>query len=249
MRMTELTRAIQSCQTVSLMLTPLTALLYAIWAAFSGLRIYAISNYNRLVTCMVVLFATSEPKNQSTSLQVKHAPRKYSCLVHCGSLAIVTRASSMVSEAVVIIVTWKNTWNKNRPSTLQVGAPTPFMSLVFREVLVYFVLVFVIDGLLIGYSFVENDTFGLVLQFLDVLTPIMISRFYFHLDELRSREWTPPTLPSERPTIMLQLAGGNSSSLADVTRREDSPHCDNAPADATVSTTSDDGRLGVAIDL
>ncbi|OJT15711.1 hypothetical protein TRAPUB_4609 [Trametes pubescens] len=95
-----------------------TVLLYAIWAAFSGLRIYAISNHNRLVTLAVVLLA-------------------------------------LVPVATNIII----------------------------------------------FAFYESTAFSLIIAFIDPLTAILISRFYFALDDLQAQEMMT-TLPSARHTTL-----------------------------------------------
>ncbi|KAI0831379.1 hypothetical protein BC628DRAFT_1415893 [Trametes gibbosa] len=175
------------------MIRVLTAILYTVWAVFSGLRIYAISNHSRFVTLAVVSLA----------------------LVPVGTnivrtLSVITRGCLTASEGIVIIITWMNTWHKDR-SSCRMGAQTSFMALVLREGMVYFSVLLALNITQIIFTFAERNAFSLLLQFTNVLTPILISRFYFDLDDLQTQEWMT-TLPSARHTT-LRFAANTSSSF------------------------------------
>ncbi|KAH9856957.1 hypothetical protein C2E23DRAFT_934131 [Lenzites betulinus] len=198
---------------------------------FSGLRIYAISNQSRLVTLVVVLLALV-PVGTNIYLETEtvayydsncYAGVNLSMDAYtiCRTVTVITRGCLTASEGIVIVVTWMNTWHKDR-ATLQMNTRTSFMGLVLREGIVYFSVLLALNITQIIFTFVESDDFSILLQFTNVLTPILISRFYFDLDELQAQEWMT-TLPSARHTT-LRFATVQSVDSFDDTRSYDSAY-------------------------
>ncbi|KAI0362194.1 hypothetical protein OH77DRAFT_1388275, partial [Trametes cingulata] len=230
--LTRLLVGLISCMVVNYTLQTDVVILYIVWAAFSGLRIYALSEHNRYITWAVVLLAlvpvgtniyletqivdvyTEEtgcmatiPLSTDAWIRSVYSPLSFSFL---------TRASLTASEAIVIVVTWMKTWTTARMPLLAGSRPS-FTALVLREGMVYFGVVLTFNIMQIVFTFVESDTFSLVLQFLNVLTTILISRFYFDLDELRAQE-VMVSLPSARSTALRF----KTTSTIDETRSEES---------------------------
>ncbi|KAI0374972.1 hypothetical protein BV20DRAFT_934912, partial [Pilatotrama ljubarskyi] len=204
------------CMALNYTMQTVVALLYGVWAAFSGLRIYAISNHNRFVTWSVVLLALvpvgtniylesqitdiySEDTGCMATISLS-TDTAQSLSLGRTLISVTTRASLTVSEAIVIVVTWMKTWATAR-TPLPAGSRPSFTALVLREGILFFCVVLTFNIIQIIFTFVESSTFSLILQFLNVLTPILISRFYFDLDDFKDREATA-SLPSVRsPTL------------------------------------------------
>ncbi|KAI9064518.1 hypothetical protein FKP32DRAFT_1603269 [Trametes sanguinea] len=215
--------------------------------AFSGLRIYAISTNNRLVTGVVVLLALV-PVGTNLYLEgmsfVQYT-EDYGCTVATNltpltfhNLTILTRACLIASEALVIVVTWMKTCCLVHSRSLPLspgGTPMTFTRLVLREGIVYFCVVLSLNIVQLVFTFLEGNTLSLVVQILDVLTPILISRFYFDLGELKEQEATS-SLPSIRSTTTLRFASeytgsadGDEGSLSDIIFNDE---VDSPPANA-----------------
>ncbi|KAL1944509.1 hypothetical protein VTO73DRAFT_2939 [Trametes versicolor] len=191
------------------MLQTVTVIIYAIWAAFSGLRIYAISNHNRLVTLVVVLLALV-PVGTNIYLETR-LEDVYIPVIGCvaepnlsmdlfRTLSVTTRGCLTASEAIVIVVTWMNTRDEGR-SSLRTSSSTSFMALVLKEGIVYFGVLLSLNVVQIIFAFYESSAFSLIIAFTDPLTAILISRFYFALDNLQAQEMMT-TLPSARHTTL-----------------------------------------------
>ncbi|KAI0780851.1 hypothetical protein BD413DRAFT_500556 [Trametes elegans] len=206
-----------SCTAVNNMIQILNAVLYTVWAAFSGLRIYAISDHNRFVTSVVTVLALVPVGTNiylATKIQTDYE-LGWGCEVQSliplstyQDLAIATRAVLIASEAIVIIVTWTKTWCDIHTRRTHDGQ-TPFITIIFRQGMLYFAVVLPLNALQIAMLRLESDTFSLALQFLNALMPVLISRWYFSLDDVKRRQ-SAASLPSlsGRVTTSLRFLGG-----------------------------------------
>ncbi|KAL7283458.1 hypothetical protein ACG7TL_002890 [Trametes sanguinea] len=266
-----LTPRSQSCMALNYTMWATLPLLYFVWAAFSGLRIYAISGNNRLVTCIVVLLALV-PVATNLYLEdmssVQYTPDGVCTLTT--SFTPTMFHNLIASEAIVIVVTWMKTCRRVHAGTLPTtpgGTPMTFTRLVLREGIVYFwcaatsiahlcsrarartdahpahSVVLSLNIVQLVFTFLEGSTLALALQILDVLTPILISRFYFNLGELKDQEAAASTLPSVHSTTTLRFASeyagsgspdededGDEGSLSDIVFGDE---VDSPPANAS----------------
>ncbi|KAJ8455328.1 hypothetical protein ONZ51_g12508 [Trametes cubensis] len=112
---------------------------------------------------------------------------------------------SVTYEAIIIAVTWMKTWKYVRANSIP-GIPTSVMTFVLREGLLYFAVTMVLNIIQLVFLWVDSDALSLPLQFLNPLTSILISRFYFGLAELK-REEDASTLPSQSsgPTTSIRF--------------------------------------------
>ncbi|KAI0670307.1 hypothetical protein C8Q78DRAFT_1079284 [Trametes maxima] len=180
------TLLVSSCKVLNYTMQTVTVLLYGVWAAFSGLRVYAISGRNWIVTVVVLLLALVPPMFTSGHLD------------RFLRVSVMTRGCLLISEGIVITVTWIKTYHTARSA---VGGQVSFTTLVLREGMLYFCVVFVLNVVQIAFTFAEGGTFALILVFLNVLIPILISRWYFDLDDLK-REVSSASLPSSRSNTL-----------------------------------------------
>ncbi|KAI0647124.1 hypothetical protein C8Q79DRAFT_1009264 [Trametes meyenii] len=234
-----ITLLVCSCKVLNYSMETVTVLLYGVWAAFSGLRVYAISGRNWIITAIVTLLAlVPVGSNIKRSYHPMKCPEQAAWLFHhpiqasgpdvgpvyfvvtCSKLnnapvSVMTRASLMISEGIVIVVTWIKTYHSVRSA---IDSQVSFTVLVLREGMLYFSVVFTLNIVQIVFIFVESDTFALILLFLNVFIPILISRWYFDLDDLK-REVSSASLPSSRSDTLrfakMSLVAIDSSTASD----------------------------------
>nr|VWO98813.1 Methyltransf_11 domain-containing protein [Ganoderma boninense] len=93
----------------------------------------------------------------------------------------------IASDAIVIVVTWIKTWSTIRVAK-QLRMEMSFTSLVLNEGILYFCIVLSLNVVQIVFDFVEVGNYSLILPFLNVFTPILISRFFLDLDDLSTQD-------------------------------------------------------------
>ncbi|TBU35903.1 hypothetical protein BD311DRAFT_648190 [Dichomitus squalens] len=153
--------------------------------AFAGIRIYAISARNRVVTVIVVALAlVPAVTNAYVSTLTPVAVTPQGCMGSM-NLSIITWTTScmILSDAIVIIVTWIKTWSTIRAAE-RLNVKMSFTNLVLKEGMLYFSIALSLNIVQIIFDFVEVDDFSLILPFLNMFTPILISRFFLDLDDL-----------------------------------------------------------------
>ncbi|TFK92132.1 hypothetical protein K466DRAFT_573300 [Polyporus arcularius HHB13444] len=187
-------------------------ILFAVWAVFSGLRVYAISGNRKLLAYIVVFFALipvatcialdtlvrlevladvpfvmpfciqdgsnvnqftsticADPSSLTTVVRATlHYPRNAST-DSAFPVGVATRVPLLLSEAIVIVVTLLQT----RSAYLEHPEHQGYASLVMREGVLYFL------------TMVLRRIFQPLIAMRPSIPPIVVSRFYFQLDELR----------------------------------------------------------------
>ncbi|TBU50856.1 hypothetical protein BD309DRAFT_944822 [Dichomitus squalens] len=175
----------RSCVFLTRMMQALQVTLYIVWAAFAGIRIYAISARNRVVSVIVVALAlVPAVTNAYVSTLTPVAVTPQGCMGSM-NLSIITWTTScmILSDAIVIIVTWIKTWSTIRAAE-RLNVKMSFTNLVLKEGMLYFSIALSLNIVQIIFDFVEVDDFSLILPFLNMFTPILISRFFLDLDDL-----------------------------------------------------------------
>ncbi|KAH9901008.1 hypothetical protein C8Q73DRAFT_786418 [Cubamyces lactineus] len=130
------------------------------------------------------------------------------------TVSILTRVCSVAYEAIIVAVTWMKTWTYVRANALP-GIPKSVMTFVLHEGILYFTVIMVLNAIQLVFIWVEADTLSLALAFLNPLTSILISRFYFGLDELR-REEEASALPSQSSGPATTIRFGRESDMLPV---------------------------------
>ncbi|KAI0362275.1 hypothetical protein OH77DRAFT_1432891 [Trametes cingulata] len=152
-------------------------------APFSGVRAYAVSYKNILVTLIVVVLGLFPAGSTVVVLagvdncQLLPRYRLHDKCINLSKLlvqvpassAVVTSVGLGVSEALVLVVILVQTWRTIRLAH-NIGHRMSFTALILREGILYFAPI-----------------------------PILVSRFYFNLDELENAEptWTLPSAALE----------------------------------------------------
>ncbi|KAI0357889.1 hypothetical protein OH77DRAFT_1435598 [Trametes cingulata] len=185
------------------LLTDVT-LLYMVWAAFSGLRVYAISNHSRLAVWLVVSLAlvpvAIDIYLETQMLVIFTADSGCTATIRISQetwtrLSVPARAGLAIAEALVAIVIWLKTWHAIRTAS-STGNRFTFTQLVFKEGMECFVFILISNSLEVIVAVVAADDFSLSLaaQMGNTLVPVLISRFYFNLDNYQRQVRTPSTL-------------------------------------------------------
>ncbi|KAI0749806.1 hypothetical protein C8Q80DRAFT_1313522 [Daedaleopsis nitida] len=158
-------RVIQGC----------TAMLYVVWAVFSGLRLYAITEHARALAILVALIASLGPVIasivSSLSLQVT-------------VLALVINGSLLLSEGIVTVAVIVQTWNAHRKQRQSLS----FSSLVLREEVLYFTAMLISKVFSSSARFSTNPSLAVAGVYLNLLPSILISRFYLNLYDLHEHD-------------------------------------------------------------
>ncbi|KAL1944485.1 hypothetical protein VTO73DRAFT_2915 [Trametes versicolor] len=123
------------------------------------------------------------------------------------AVVIIIRGCWIASETIVIAVTCLKIRNKALFS-LWTSSSTSFTELVLGQGILYFVVLLCLNAVQIVFAFYE-DTFSLIILFTDPLTAILISHFYFALDDLQAQQ-TTTMLPSARHTTLQFAASKNT---------------------------------------
>ncbi|EJF65928.1 hypothetical protein DICSQDRAFT_124031 [Dichomitus squalens LYAD-421 SS1] len=143
------------------------------YRAFAGIRIYAISARNRVVSVIVVALAlVPAVTNAYVSTLTPVAVTPQGCMGSM-NLSIITWTT----------LTWIKTWSTIRAAE-RLNVKMSFTNLVLKEGMLYFSIALSLNIVQIIFDFVEVDDFSLILPFLNMFTPILISRFFLDLDDL-----------------------------------------------------------------
>ncbi|RDX56695.1 hypothetical protein OH76DRAFT_1337098, partial [Lentinus brumalis] len=177
-------------------------ILFAVWAVFSGLRVYAISGNRKLLAYTVVFFALIPV---ATCIVLADVPFVVPFCIQDGSnvnqftstmsvsiscpVGVATRVPLLLSEAIVIVVTLLQT----RSAYLEHPEQRGYASLIMREGVLYFLAMLVVNIVQAVSDALFETRLAFVCVFLNIIPPIVVSRFYFQLDELRKYE------PQETP--------------------------------------------------
>ncbi|RPD66215.1 hypothetical protein L227DRAFT_606340 [Lentinus tigrinus ALCF2SS1-6] len=181
--------------------------LFGVWAVFSGLRVYAISGNQMGLTLLVVCLAlvpvaTSISLDALVRLEImaidpfpvllciqdsSNVNQLTSTMTHIDSecpVGVATRVPLLLSEAIVIIVTLIQTRN----AYLEHPEQQCYASLVLQEGVLYFLAMLVVNIVQAVSDALLETTLAFVCVFLNLIPPIVVSRFYFRLDDLRTYE-------------------------------------------------------------
>ncbi|KAI1795801.1 hypothetical protein LXA43DRAFT_1163716 [Ganoderma leucocontextum] len=174
--------------------------LYAVWAVFSALRVYALSNNNRVAVAPVALLS-SAPVMTFIAVAfaadyeidvVPYAP--YPSICHLSyyispelfqQLGILTHVPLILAEALVIVVTFVRTWNVALSRNV---AMVQIPRLVLKEGVLYFLAMLLVNSTQIISNFLFDPQFTSACSIFNLLVPILVSRFYLNLHDVRKTE-------------------------------------------------------------
>ncbi|KAI0832516.1 hypothetical protein BC628DRAFT_1414807 [Trametes gibbosa] len=159
--------AIFSCTIVSIYGMVAQILPYIVWAAFSSLRVYAICGQS-----WKAAFAVALPGSFLFASNI-YLFSQNSTIGAVLSFLIATRSSTILSDALVIIITWWRT-RGIRKTIAQTNIKVSLASLLLRDGTVYFMVLLVMNIFHIVFSLTGAK---------EPLTTILVSRFLLNLRE------------------------------------------------------------------
>ncbi|TBU54317.1 hypothetical protein BD310DRAFT_828220 [Dichomitus squalens] len=200
------TTFVKTCIYMTCTIDACQILLYVVWAVFSALQVYAFSGNNAIAVVVVVVLslvpvATYTALSAYTWIEVdplwpssniNYCNEGYSITPQpsdvCPSVGLLKNVLLLLSEAIVIVVTFVRTWNlahsRDKSSMVELAR------LVLKEGIIYFLTILLINStqsisdLLLDL----NVNFVAASAMFPLMVPMLVSRFYLDLDDIRRAE-------------------------------------------------------------
>lgn len=222
-----------SCEAMSMLYDILQIILYAVAAAFSALRVYAINDRDWL-SAMLTLILGLPPVAVNIFYTAIASYDTVSWIVgnpECNGgndlsqstenkLTIATRTCATASELIVLIVIWSKTYKlfiQSRRNRWRLSLVT----LILRDGTIYFVCLLALNVIQMALELSEGPYFGVASEFIAMLPSILISRFLLHLRDVQHSMHTPTSLSrpsfvhSSQDTPSLHFVDSMGASLTD----------------------------------
>ncbi|EKM52088.1 uncharacterized protein PHACADRAFT_212678 [Phanerochaete carnosa HHB-10118-sp] len=161
---------------------------YAETAIFSALRVFAITDRNRVLS-LSVLILISGPVVVYSYVIVIHGvplpfigPQPVICIPKTliGDKLVLIRIPAIVGESIAVLVTWKNVYHRDQ-ALANVRGSASLTQTLLRNGIAYFVAMIIINIAEILVISNGQQTTAFAGPFLDVLPPILICRFIMNL--------------------------------------------------------------------
>ncbi|RDX48216.1 hypothetical protein OH76DRAFT_1312760, partial [Lentinus brumalis] len=198
------------CQGVGKFIVVLEIFPYIIWAAFSGLRTYALSQRNAFIGLFVFIlslvpaginayflstftFVNLDPPSNCTAFSDITADLSK-------QLTIASRTSIIAADVFVIAVTWWNTYGIRKLSR-HARLGTSFGTLLLRDGTIYFIVLLAMNVVHMTLNTVKPNNLVQQASYVTILenpiTSVLISRFILNLREVD--QLGPGDASSENP--------------------------------------------------
>ncbi|KAI0657982.1 hypothetical protein C8Q70DRAFT_999267, partial [Cubamyces menziesii] len=175
-------------------ITVLEVLPYIIWAAFSSLRAYALSSRNLPIGLLIFLLSLVPAGVNAyffSTFSFVELPAPSNCTALSDitaqlskTLTIVSRASLMAADTLVIVVTWASTYRIGKASR-DARLGFSFGTLLLRDGTVYFVVLVAMNVVHMTLNVIKPNDFVQQASYVTVLenpiTSILVSRFILNL--------------------------------------------------------------------
>ncbi|OBZ73196.1 hypothetical protein A0H81_07320 [Grifola frondosa] len=189
----------QGCLVLNRVLAVFSIAPYFIWAAFSSLRAFAMSERNTPIALLVLLLSLVPTGYNiydfSRDVPINLPPPIF-CIPTFPSLSasfidrlllrrwtVATRICLIVADGLVIAVTWLRTYRFARTAARH-HVRAGIIRLLLRDGTIYFVILLILNLLHIAVKITQQTNF--ITTFEEPLTSIMISRFLLNLREVDS---------------------------------------------------------------
>ncbi|KAI0729078.1 hypothetical protein C8Q72DRAFT_831252 [Fomitopsis betulina] len=187
-----------ACRTVNLLLPAFQLMLSFIWAAFSALRVFAISGRDWRMSGFVFALSlvpvgtnlVSDIRQTYDLLQIPFftVVCDYTSLISektSISLLITTRTCLIAADLLVLVVTWRHTYRLNKEARA-ISLKTPMVTLLLRDGTIYFTLLLVLNVLHLALEI--TDVFWDITYFVTGFSSIIVSRFLLNLRQVGAAE-------------------------------------------------------------
>ncbi|KAI9063139.1 hypothetical protein FKP32DRAFT_1572420 [Trametes sanguinea] len=183
---------------VNILAMLLELLPYFVWLSFSTLRVYAISRQNWRLALLVAVPGCM-PLASNIYLYTQGSTANYPLPIgcvwldtipvnidnRCAShrrhwLLIATRTSAILTDVLVLITTWWQTYSLRRLA-VQANMQVSLATLLVRDGTIYFLVLLAMNTFHIAFSLTGRFTYTITFE--EPLTTILISRFLLNLRE------------------------------------------------------------------
>ncbi|KAH9846946.1 hypothetical protein C2E23DRAFT_946664 [Lenzites betulinus] len=218
-------KVVPSCTIVSIYSMVAQILPYIVWAAFSALRVYAITGQNWKAALAVVLpgsllFISNIALYAGVYMQ--NYPLPLGCIIFLTlpadiynssrllTVLIATRSCAILSDALVISITWWRTWGI-RKLVAQANVKVSLASLLLRDGLSFVSVLLIANVFHIAFSLTGRFTLTLTME--EPLTTILVSRFLLNLREADASRAVDDLDAMSRPSFVGGPNGGDVNTL------------------------------------
>ncbi|OSD04337.1 hypothetical protein PYCCODRAFT_1466298 [Trametes coccinea BRFM310] len=170
------------CKAINILAMLLELLPYFVWFSFSTLRVYAISRQNWRMALLVAVPGCM-PLASNVYLYTQSSTANYPLPIGCiwlNSIPVNIDKSAIVTDVVVLIVTWWQTYSLRRLAA-QTSMQVSLATLLVRDGTIYFLVLLVMNTCHIAFSLTGRFTYTITFE--EPLTTILISRFLLNLRE------------------------------------------------------------------
>ncbi|KAI0334549.1 hypothetical protein GY45DRAFT_1242288, partial [Cubamyces sp. BRFM 1775] len=182
---------VSACPGTGRFITVLEVLPYIIWAAFSSLRAYALSSRNLPIGLLIFLLSLVPAGVNAyffSTFSFIELPSPSNCTalsdITAQLMTIVSRASLMAADTLVIVVTWASTYRIGKASR-DARLGFSFGALLLRDGTIYFVALVAMNIVHMTLNTVKPNDFVQQASYVTVLenpiTSILVSRFILNL--------------------------------------------------------------------
>ncbi|KAH9924995.1 uncharacterized protein BXZ73DRAFT_103371 [Epithele typhae] len=180
----------------------LSICIYLPWAAFAGLRIYAISR-NLIVSILIFLlsaapFAINMAFNIPTLFAEQLGPDYWATgassiltALPC-RLGIVSRGALIVADVLTVAATWYNLWHTRSLIAREEREAQTLSSILLRDGTIYFITLVLLNSLHLALTLASVGTSlagraSFINSFTEPITTVLISRFLLNLQAANKR--------------------------------------------------------------
>ncbi|KAM5532020.1 hypothetical protein V8D89_014271 [Ganoderma adspersum] len=163
--------------------------LYAVWAVFSALRVYALSNNDRVIVAIVGLLSSAPVITFTFHIRLILRPAPWVTIqlwMYFKSVSVLILQPMDKVFNSYLFMTFMRIWNValRRDESPMVQIPR----LILKEGVLYFLAMLLVNSTQIIADFLYNTQFTAACIMFNLLVPMLVSRFYLNLHDVRKAE-------------------------------------------------------------